>query len=87
MHTSSEESLVRLDHIEALLRDVRGLVEEGAYCPDVLARTRAARLMLAQLDAALLRDHIGRRVPEGIREGRDEQVLRELAQLFDLSRR
>ncbi len=87
MRTSKEDALKRLSYIEGHLRGIRKMVEEDAYCVDILKQTHAVGRALDKLDEVLVRDHIGHCVPEGIRDGRDEQVLGELVQLFEVSRR
>ncbi len=42
---------------------------------------------IEKFEQVLLRDHLSHCVPDGIREGRDDEVLGELEQLFALSRR
>lgn len=87
MRTPKEEALKRLSYIEGHLRGIRKMVEDDQYCVDILKQTYAVQRALEKFDQLLLQDHIGHCVPEGIREGRDEQVLGELTQLFDLARR
>ncbi len=87
MRHQNTDALKRLSYIEGHLRGIRKMVEEDAYCVDVLKQTHAVKRAIDKFDELLLRDHIGHCVPEGIREGRDAQVLGELEQLFELSRR
>ena len=87
MRTPKEEALKRLSYIEGHLRGIRKMVEDDQYCVDILKQTYAVQRALEKFDQLLLQDHIAHCVPEGIREGRDEQVLGELTQLFDLARR
>ncbi len=87
MRHQNADALKRLSYIEGHLRGIRKMVEEDAYCVDVLKQTHAVKRAIDKFDELLLRDHIGHCVPEGIREGRDKQVLGELEQLFELSRR
>ena len=87
MRTPKDDALKRLSYIEGHLRGIRKMVEDDQYCVDILKQTYAVQRALEKFDQVLLQDHIAHCVPEGIREGRDEQVLGELTQLFDLSRR
>ncbi|MDP9381243.1 MAG: metal-sensitive transcriptional regulator [Chloroflexota bacterium] len=87
MRTEREDALKRLSYIEGHLRGIRKMVEDDAYCVDVLKQTYAVQRAIEKFEQILVRDHIGHCVPEGIRDGRDEQVLGELEQLFELSRR
>ena len=87
MQTAKEDALRRMTMIEGHLRGIRKMVEEDAYCVDVLKQTYAVQRAIEKLEQVILRDHLNHCVPEGIREGRDEAVLSELAELFTLSRR
>ena len=87
MQASREDALKRLTMIEGHLRGIRKMVDEDAYCVDVLKQTYAVQRAIEKFEQILLRDHLNHCVPDGIREGRDEEVLAELAELFTLSRR
>ena len=87
MKTPREDALRRLSYIEGHLRGIRKMVEADAYCVDVLKQTHAVKRALDKFDAVLLQGHLAGCVPEGFRDGRDEQVIRELNELFELSRR
>ena len=63
------------------------MVDEDAYCVEVLKQTYAVQRAIEKFEQILLRDHLSHCVPDGIREGRDDEVLAELAELFTLSRR
>ena len=87
MKSNKEDALKRLNYIEGHLRGIRKMVEEDTYCVDVLKQTYAVQRAIEKFEQLLVQDHIKGCVPEGIREGRDEQVLTELTELFALSRR
>ena len=87
MQVEKHEALKRLSYIEGHLRGIRKMVEEDQYCVDILKQTHAVKRALDKFDALLLQGHLAGCVPEGFREGREEQVVKELAELFDLSRR
>ena len=75
MQTSREDALKRLTMIEGHLRGIRKMVDEDAYCVDVLKQTYAVQRAIEKFEQILLRDHLNHCVPDGIREGRDEEVL------------
>ncbi len=87
MQADKKQILNRLATIEGHLKGIRKMVEEDQYCVDVLKQTHAVKRALDKFDALLLSGHLAGCVPEGIREGRDDQVIRELNELFELSRR
>ncbi|HLG51874.1 MAG: metal-sensitive transcriptional regulator [Chloroflexi bacterium] len=85
MQADKSDVLRRLATIEGHLRGIRKMVEEDAYCVDILRQTRAVKGALDRLDQTLLRRHLAICVPDGIKNGREEQVLRELEDLFGLT--
>lgn len=87
MQADKHDALKRLAYIEGHLKGIRKMVEEDQYCVDVLKQTHAVKRALDKFDAVLLQGHLAGCVREGFQEGRDEQVLRELNELFELSRR
>ena len=87
MRADKSDVLKRLNYIEGHLRGIRKMVEDDAYCVDVLKQTYAVQRAIEKFEQIILRDHLSHCVPDGIREGRDEEVLGELEQLFTLSRR
>jgi CsoR family transcriptional regulator, copper-sensing transcriptional repressor len=87
MQAEKGEAIRRLAYIEGHLKGIRRMVEADEYCVDILKQTYAVKRALDKFDALLLRGHLAGCVPEGIREGRDAQIIEELNDLFDLSRR
>ena len=87
MKSAKEDAIKRLNMIEGHLRGIRKMVDEDTYCVDILKQTYAVQRAIEKFEQVLLRDHLNHCVPDGIREGRDEEVLNELGELFSLSRR
>lgn len=87
MQADKQDALKRLAYIEGHLKGIRKMVEEDQYCVDVLKQTHAVKRALDKFDALLLQGHLAGCVREGFHDGRDEQVIRELNELFELSRR
>ena len=79
------EVLKRLAFIEGHLQGVRRMVDGDQYCVDVLKQTFAIRRAIEKMEALLLDAHLHSCVIEGIREGRDDQVVDELLQLYELA--
>ncbi len=85
--SSKQEALRRLAYIEAHLKGIRKMVEEDQYCVDVLKQTYAIQRAIEKFESVLLRGHLSSCVIEGVREGREQDVIDELAELFELSQR
>ena len=82
-----DESLRRLAYIEGHLKGIRKMIEDDTYCVDVLKQTYAVRRAIDKLDELLLKGHLSHCVPEGMAEGRSDQVVAELEELFALAKR
>ena len=87
MRTDKKDALNRLAYIEGHLKGIRKMVEDDQYCVDILKQTHAVKRALDKFDAVLLRGHLDGCVREGFAEGRADQVIGELNELFDLSQR
>ena len=68
----SPEEYKRLIH-----RGIRGMVEAGAYCPDILVQAAAVNAAINAFNKELLASHIRTCVAQDIRDGKD-QVIDEL---------
>ena len=64
----------RLSRIEGQIRGIRGMVENDAYCPDILVQSAAAGAALNAFNKELLASHIRTCVVEDIRDGKDEVI-------------
>lgn len=64
----------RLSRIEGQIRGLREMVNNDAYCPDILVQVSAASAALNSFSKELLGQHIHTCVADGIRRGDDEVV-------------
>ena len=64
----------RLNRIEGQIRGIRSMVENDAYCVDVLTQVSAASAALSAFSRELLDSHVRTCVVQDIREGNDEKV-------------
>ncbi len=81
------ECLKRLNYIEGHLQGVRRMIEEDKYCPDILKQTYAVRRAIEKLEQLVLDGHLRTCVVEGVRQGREEDVIAELMELYVLANR
>ena len=66
--------LNRLSRIEGQIRGIKRMVEENAYCTDILVQVAAANAALNSFNKVLLSEHIRTCVADDIRQGKDETV-------------
>lgn len=64
----------RLSRIEGQIRGLKRMLEENAYCPDVLRQSSAAASALNSFNKVLLANHIRTCVAEDIRNGQDDTI-------------
>lgn len=64
----------RLNRIEGQIRGIRGMVENGAYCPDILVQSAAVNAAVNSFNRELLSSHIRTCVANDIRDGNDEII-------------
>lgn len=64
----------RLNRIEGQIRGIKGMVEEGVYCTDILVQVSAAKAALDSFNKVLLANHIKTCVTEDIKSGKEETV-------------
>ena len=64
----------RLKLAEGQIRGIQKMLEEDAYCPDVLVQVSAVSAALNSFNRELLACHIRSCVAEDIREGKDEAI-------------
>ena len=79
-HRNEEEyrTLInRLNRIEGQVRGIKGMVENDAYCTDILTQVSALQAALNAFNKQLLSNHIHTCVFEGIKNG-DSEVVDEL---------
>ncbi len=64
----------RLARIEGQIRGIQGMVEESAYCPDILVQVSAVSAALSAFSRELLSNHIRTCVTEDVKKGNDETI-------------
>lgn len=64
----------RLNRIEGQIRGIRGMVENNAYCPDILIQSAAVNAAVNAFNKELLASHIRTCVADDMREGKDEVI-------------
>jgi DNA-binding FrmR family transcriptional regulator len=69
-------------HLDAVLR----MVEEDAYCPDVMKQLSAVQGSLERASRAVLRNHLETCVATAMRAGRTEEVVDELMEALRYDR-
>ena len=69
-----KDLLNRLSRIEGQVRGVRSMLENNAYCTDILVQVSAVNAALNSFNKELLASHVRTCVANDIREGNDETI-------------
>ncbi|MBQ4365763.1 MAG: metal-sensing transcriptional repressor [Clostridia bacterium] len=64
----------RLNRIEGQIRGIRGMVEQNAYCNDILVQSSAVSAAINAFNRELLASHVRGCVARDIRDGKDEVI-------------
>lgn len=84
----NENVLRRLKIIEGHLRGIIRMVEEDAYCIDIIRQIQAVEAALNKVSSQILENHLNSCVITAI-QGNDpaerERVLKEITEVFDMS--
>ncbi|HEY8530874.1 MAG TPA: metal-sensitive transcriptional regulator [Limnochorda sp.] len=68
----------RLKRIEGQIRGIQRMIEEDAYCVDILIQVSAARAALEKVGLMLLEDHTRGCVARAIQENGGQEAIDEL---------
>jgi DNA-binding FrmR family transcriptional regulator len=86
----NEDNLKRLKIIEGHLKGVVRMVEEGAYCIDVIRQIQAVEAALNKVSTRILDNHLNSCVITAV-QGEDpaerQRVLKEVLEVFEASSR
>lgn len=84
--TTRQKTTRRLQSIEGHVRALQRMVEQDAYCIDVIEQINAVQAALSKVSQVILEEHLNHCVTEAVR-GDDathrEKVLSEIAGLFE----
>lgn len=82
--TAKVQALKRLAIAEGHLKTVRKMVEEEAYCPDVIHQSRAVQAALRRVDEIILHGHLHSCVLGDLHGKREEneKLVEEIIELF-----
>ena len=85
-----ENALVRLKTVEGHIRGIERMVENNAYCIDVIQQIQAVQSALNKISAIILDEHLNSCLIQAVR-GDDpderERVLKEITDVFEATKK
>ena len=80
--TRHDENLDRLARAEGQVRGIRRMVEEGAYCIEILTQIQAVQAALGAIGARILRKHVEHCVADAMRTGDESDMNAKVDELM-----
>lgn len=82
---TKSQILKRLSIAEGHLKKVKDMVDEDAYCPDIIHQSRAVQAALKKVDEIVLHGHLHSCVLKDIHGTKPERekLVEEIVELFD----
>jgi DNA-binding FrmR family transcriptional regulator len=81
-----ETAVHRLKNVEGHIRGIERMLDEDAYCIDVIRQIQAAQAALNKISSMILEEHLNSCLITAVR-GEDpserERVLKEISDVFD----
>ena len=84
----NDNTLRRLKTIEGHMRGVIRMVEEDAYCIDIIRQIQAVEAALNKVSSQILENHLNSCVITAIQgedAGERERVLKEITEVFEMA--
>jgi DNA-binding FrmR family transcriptional regulator len=85
-----KDAAMRLRNVEGHIRGIERMLEEGAYCIDVIRQIQAVQAALSKISADILNNHLNTCVTTAIRGGdpaERERVIKEILEIFEKTNR
>lgn len=77
----------RLNRIEGQVRGIKKMVENNAYCPDILVQSATVSAAMSSFNRELLSDHIRTCVVRDIQSGDADTVNESITELLKILQR
>lgn len=79
--------LRRLKIVEGQIRGLQDMVDNGAYCIDIITQTSAAKNALSSIEDAMLESHLSTCVVNQMKSGAMEKAKKEILKVYKLKRK
>lgn len=88
MTNSIQQKLIRrLKIIEGQVRGLQSMVNDGAYCVDVITQANALKKAISSVEDAVLENHLATHVVEQIKSGQHAKAIHEVMKVYKLSKK
>lgn len=83
--TTKQKAIHRIKIIGGHIKAVERMLENDAYCVDVIHQSRAVQTALKKLDMSILENHLKSCIIEQVKDNQEEKAIAELLTLYKAS--
>ena len=76
--------LARVNRIEAQVKGIKGMIEEGKYCVDILTQIKAIRSALKGLELQILEGHANHCLLNAVKSGSKKDAEEKINEIMEL---
>ena len=87
MKTGHQKLLRRLKIIEGQVRGLQKMLNDDAYCIDIITKSSAIKQGLSNVEDLLLKDHITHCVVNQVKKGQADKATAEILKVYQLKRK
>lgn len=77
----------RLKIIEGQVRGLHKMIDEEAYCLDIITQSSAIRHALGSIEDLMLENHLTTHVKEQMQSGEDKKAAKEILAIYKLAKK
>lgn len=86
-HDKKQKLIRRLKLIEGQVRGLQRMIDEEAYCIDVITQTSAVKQALSNLEDILMENHLSGCIIRQIQSGQSDKARKEILKVYKLKRK
>jgi len=86
-HPCHKAEIKKLNRIAGQVEGVKRMIDEGRYCPEILAQLKAVRSAVRTVEAQVLETHLQHCVAEAVASGNEKETQQKIDEIKDLFKR
>jgi len=87
MTNTNQKIIRRLKIIEGQVRGLQEMINNKAYCIDIITQTSAVKQALSGVEDALMENHLGGCLVHQIKKGKELKAKEEILKVYRLKRK
>lgn len=84
---AKKKAIHRLKILEGQIRGLQKMIDSEKYCVDILHQSSAIKQALSSVEDLILKNHLSTHVVEQIKSGDESKSVKEILEIYKLSRK